>query len=241
MSYLLDLEGTPKDFSFPDTSLALKDPDGLLAVGGCLSVERLYNAYKNGIFPWYSEDDPILWWSPSERAVIFPDDLYVNRSLRKFFRKNPYRVTLNSAFQRVIQACAYIPRGPGNGTWITEEMISAYVALHHAGYAHSIEIWQDEALVGGLYGVLIGQIFCGESMFSAEPNASKLALVALRNHFQPAGLTLIDCQLENQHLINMGAISITREAFIKKLKLSQSPIAKKFLQATELNPLDVGN
>lgn len=241
MSFLTGLDDTPSDFPFPSVSQALKDPDGLLAVGGCLSVPRLLNAYQHGIFPWFSDNDPILWWSPSERAVIQPHALYINRSLRKFLKKQPYRITLNTAFEKVIHLCATIPRGPGNGTWITDEMVAAYVAFHHAGHAHSIEVWQDQTLVGGVYGVLVGQVFCGESMFSLQANASKVALIALRDHLTPGGLALIDCQIESQHLSNMGAITLAREDFIQELAVNTQVIPPHFLQASELNALDIGN
>lgn len=241
MSFLVDLDGTASNTPFPDVSQALKDPDGLLAVGGCLSVPRLLNAYQHGIFPWFSKNDPILWWSPSERAIIEPSDLYINRSLRKFLKNALYRVTLNHAFNSVIEACATIPRGPNNGTWITSEMVAAYINLHSAGYAHSVEVWHEDTLVGGLYGVLIGKVFCGESMFSVQPNASKVALIALRDHLAPAGLALIDCQIENEHLSNMGAVVIPRADFTQKITHHSTPIAQDFLQPTELNVLDVGN
>ncbi|EGN75750.1 leucyl/phenylalanyl-tRNA--protein transferase [Idiomarina sp. A28L] len=241
MSFLTGLDDTPSDYPFPDAEKALADPDGLLAAGGCLSIQRLLNAYQHGIFPWYSKNDPILWWSPSERAVIHPNDLYINRSLRKFLKKHPYQVTLNTAFENVIQACATIPRSPGNGTWITAEMIAAYIALHYAGHAHSVEVWHNQRLVGGLYGVLVGQTFCGESMFSTQTNASKVALIALRDHLTPAGLALIDCQIENPHLSNMGAVTLNRADFIRHLAANSNLISPVFLQTTELSVLDIGN
>lgn len=218
---------------------------GLIAQGGCLSVERLQRAYRQGIFPWFSEDEPILWWQPVWRAVLFPHQIHINRSLRKFLRKKPYCVTLNHAFSQVIRQCASVPRGPGNGTWITEEMIQAYIALHHAGTAHSVEVWQGEQLVGGLYGVLSGTVFAGESMFSLQPNASKVALLALAQTWQPVGLRLIDCQIMNDHLERLGAFMVSRSEYtnflheIQSRKNEQIPIA--YQTARELIFPDVGN
>ena len=248
MNFLSDLDNTSATAAFPPVAQALPEPDGLLALGGCLSVPRLINAYQSGIFPWFGRNDPILWWSPSERAVIFPNQLHISRSLAKFMRKTPYRITLNMAFNSVIKQCATNPRGdPSNGVWITADMIGAYEQLHNAGHAHSIEVWHDEQLVGGLYGVLVGTVFCGESMFSKAENASKVALVAIRDYLVPYGLTLIDCQIPNPHLASLGAVTIPRRKFISLLKSglngpegasikgSMVPIGAQYMLPRELN------
>lgn len=198
---------------FPDTTLA--EPDGLLAIGGDLSVERLFLAYQSGIFPWFSEDDPILWYAPHERCVIFPDGIKISKSMRKILQSNIFKVTENRAFEKVIAQCAKIPRIGQDGTWITNEMQQAYIKLHEKGLAHSVEIWQNEKLVGGLYGVKINKIFCGESMFSLVSNASKTALIHLT---KTMGFELIDCQLPNEHLMSLGAEMISREEYLSVLK-----------------------
>ncbi|MCW8092057.1 leucyl/phenylalanyl-tRNA--protein transferase [Alteromonas sp. ASW11-130] len=208
---------------FPDVSTALDDPDGLLAFGGGLDVNRLFTAYSHGIFPWFSEDEPILWWSPSSRAIIYLKDFHTSRSLRKLINKKRYRVTLDADFKTVIEHCANIPRSyPGSselsGTWITENMMLAYQALHEAGLAHSVEVWEDNTIVGGLYGVAIGKIFCGESMFHTKTDTSKLALSALVKHMQKFDLAFIDCQLPTPHLASLGAKPIKRERFIRELR-----------------------
>ena len=242
-SRLLDLTGTPSDYPFPPPHNALSEPDGLLAVGGCLSVARLRQAYQHGIFPWFSRHEPILWWSPAQRAVIYPEQLHISRSLAKFARQKPYQITLNRNFPAVIQQCATIPRGPGNGVWVTAAMQTAYCALHQAGYAHSVEVWQGNRLVGGLYGVMVGSIFCGESMFSSAENASKLALLALRNYLTPLGLSLIDCQIENPHLTRLGAVSICRDQFLMLLAASRKSagFAQETLTERDLTHLVIGN
>lgn len=201
---------------FPDTALALTDPDGLLAIGGDLSAKRLLTAYQNGIFPWYSDDQPILWWSPDPRAVLFPDELHISKSLAKTIRKNIFKVRFDTAFADVIQYCA-APRRDYAGTWITNEMMAAYVDLHERGYAHSIECWRDDKLVGGLYGISIGKIFFGESMFSLERDASKVAFVQLVEFAKEKGFALIDCQVESEHLNSLGATTIDRAEFISIL------------------------
>ena len=202
---------------FPDVSLACSDPDGLLAVGGDLSVERLVNAYQNGIFPWYNDDQPILWWSPEPRTVLFPKQLYLSRSSRKELRRLDYRITCDQAFDKVIRNCA-APRADGHGTWIGEEMIHAYTELHLAGWAHSVEVWAGDDLAGGLYGVAIGQVFFGESMFRNQTGASKAALVSLSQNLQREEFALIDCQLRSEHLIKMGATEIARDRFSDLLR-----------------------
>jgi leucyl/phenylalanyl-tRNA--protein transferase len=201
---------------FPPVELALRDPDGLLAFGANLSVERLLHAYRAGIFPWYSEGQPIMWWSPDPRAVLRPAELKISRSLRKTLKKQPYTVTLDTAFAEVMDACA-APRRDETGTWITEEMKAAYHTLHLKGHAHSVEAWQDEELVGGLYGVAIGRVFFGESMFARRTDASKVAFVYLIRQLQRWGYALIDCQVHSDHLASLGAVNIPRPAFISLL------------------------
>jgi leucyl/phenylalanyl-tRNA--protein transferase len=213
------------DNEFPPVELAMKDPDGLLAVGGDLSVGRLVNAYRHGIFPWYSDGQPILWWSPDPRLVLYPTQVIIHRSLAKTLRKQPFEVRFDNTFSEVIQACAG-PRRDADGTWITNEMQQAYLRLHKAGYAHSIECWQDDRLVGGLYGIAIGKVFFGESMFSLVSDASKVALVYLCAHLIKWHFSMIDCQVETPHLINMGAVSIPREKFVQQL---QQDIDKSFV------------
>lgn len=201
---------------FPDADKALTEPDGLLAMGGDLSPQRLITAYTNGIFPWYSEGQPILWWSPDPRAVLFPDKLKISRSLDKVIRNTSYEIKFDTAFRQVITACA-APRKNGDGTWITPDMINAYCQLHESGIAHSIETWQDGQLTGGLYGLAIGKVFFGESMFSIERDASKLAFVYLARRLAHNAYELIDCQLHSTHLATLGAEDISRNNFIKLL------------------------
>lgn len=198
---------------FPNPALA--DPDGLLAVGGDLSVERLLLAYRNGIFPWFSDDDPICWYSPHERCVIYPSEVKVSKSMAKVLKSEVFSVTFNKAFKEVIVNCAKVGRKDQPGTWITQEMQDAYINLHEKGYAKSVEVWKDGALVGGLYGVEVDDVFCGESMFSLVSNASKTALIWLcqTNRFK-----LIDCQLPNDHLMSLGAEMISREQYEEFLK-----------------------
>jgi leucyl/phenylalanyl-tRNA---protein transferase len=194
---------------FPNPSLA--DEDGLLAVGGDLRAERLILAYEHGIFPWFSEDDPILWYSPHERCVIYPERIKMSKSMAQVMRNNTFKVTTDGAFEKVIASCAEAPRKNQPGTWITQEMQAAYTRLHELGWAHSIEVWQNEHLVGGLYGMAIGKVFCGESMFSLVSNASKVALIYLCQQFE---FKLIDCQLPNEHLFSLGAEMISRETYM---------------------------
>ena len=205
---------------FPDVELALTEPDGLLAVGGDLSVERLIAAYQQGIFPWFSEGQPILWWSPDPRMVLAPQDIKVSRSLAKTIRKKEFHVTFDKNFRAVITACSEARLEKGkiqNETWILDEMIEAYVDLHEAGYAHSVECWKDEQLIGGLYGIAIGKVFFGESMFSRVSNASKIAFVALAQQLEQWGFKLIDCQVYTSHLESLGAGMISRQQFISLL------------------------
>jgi len=203
--------------SFPDARLALREPDGLLAVGGDLSGERILSAYRNGIFPWYSGEQPILWWSPDPRTVLFPSHLKISRSLRKTLRKQGFSVTLDLAFEPVIKGCAE-QRADQPGTWITHDMARAYGKLHQQGYAHSVECWQDETLVGGLYGIAIGRVFFGESMFSKVSDASKVALCHLVRQLQAWEFGLIDCQVYSDHLASLGAEEIPRDRFIERIK-----------------------
>jgi len=201
---------------FPPLDQALTEPDGLLAFGGDLSVARLLNAYRHGIFPWYSDGQPIMWWSPDPRTILFPDNIKISRSLTKTLRKKTYEITLNKSFQKVIDSCA-APRIGQDGTWITTEMQQAYYELHKAGHAHSVEAWKDNQLVGGLYGLAIGQVFFGESMFAKANDASKVAFVYLVHHLKEAGFKMIDCQVDSAHLQTLGATQISRQLFLKNL------------------------
>lgn len=210
MLYLLDATD-PAD-PFPDPANAEHDPDGLLAVGGDLTPTRLLNAYRRGIFPWFGERDPILWWSPDPRMVLFPDRLKISRSLAKTLRREKFRISFDQAFPQVIRACA-APRKGEPGTWLCDEMIHAYEQLHQLGVAHSVEAWQEDELVGGLYGIALGRIFFGESMFSRVSNASKVAFVSLVKKLQQAGCELIDCQVHTRHLESLGAELIPRREF----------------------------
>ncbi|HHH47874.1 MAG TPA: leucyl/phenylalanyl-tRNA--protein transferase [Gammaproteobacteria bacterium] len=199
--------------AFPDISLALDEPDGLLAVGGDLRPQRLLAAYRQGIFPWYNHGQPILWWSPNPRMVLFPRKLHVSRSLRKTLRQQRFRLSADSAFKAVIEACS-APRGNGEGgTWITEEMQQAYRHLFELGHAHCVECWLDDELVGGLYGIGIGRVFFGESMFSRTRDASKVAFVQLVRQLEQWGYGLVDCQVHSAHLESLGAENIDREHF----------------------------
>ncbi|TKB43745.1 leucyl/phenylalanyl-tRNA--protein transferase [Thalassotalea mangrovi] len=226
---------TLQDLSFPPTEQALSEPNGLLAVGGDLSPPRIINAYTNGIFPWFSEGDPILWWSPDPRAVLPLDKLRINRSLTKFLKKSPYQVTLNKAFNQVIELCADAPFRQED-TWILPSMMQAYQQLHQQGFAHSIEVWQDNYLVGGLYGICIGGFFSGESMFYRAENASKVALVALRNHLLSEHVDFIDCQIQNPFLQSMGAIEISRQAFSQaQARATQRQFNDQFWQPQALH------
>lgn len=202
---------------FPPVSRALAEPNGLLAAGGDLAARRLVDAYRHGIFPWYSEGQPILWWSPDPRMVLFTDEFRVSRSLRRRVKSGAFEVRIDTAFAEVMGACAATPREGQGGTWITSEMIEAYVVMHRLGYAHSVEAWQGDRLVGGLYGLAIGRVFFGESMFSHVTDASKVALVHLVARLQRLGVPLIDCQQETGHLASLGARPIARERFAGKL------------------------
>ena len=194
------------------------EDDGLLAVGGDLTKERLLGAYRRGIFPWYEVGQPILWWSPDPRLVLFPDELKISRSLRKVLRKEQFEIRFDTVFQEVIKSCADVRTKQGEGTWIIPEMQQAYTELHQEGFAHSVESWLDGKLVGGLYGISMGQCFFGESMFSTTNDSSKVALVALADFSQQVGIKLIDCQMTTPHLLSLGAREIKREVFLKMLK-----------------------
>ena len=200
------------DLTFPPTATALTEPDGLLAVGGELSSARLLSAYRRGIFPWFEHGQPILWWTPNPRTVIFPNELHIARSLRKVLRRGDFTLSTDSAFEAVMRACA-APRAGTSGTWIGPAMIEAYCELHRLGYAHSVEVWQDDQLVGGLYGLALGRVFFGESMFSRADNASKVAFAQLARQLAQWGFGVIDCQVANAHLSSLGAREIAREAF----------------------------
>jgi leucyl/phenylalanyl-tRNA--protein transferase len=195
---------------FPDTSFALDEPNGVLAAGGALSVDWLLAAYRQGIFPWFSDDEPILWWTPAPRTILLPSNFHLSKSLRKLIRKQPYRITQNLAFQSVIHHCAETRKDQA-GTWIVDPMINAYITMHQAGHAHSVECWDaEDQLVGGLYGISLGSVFFGESMFSRANNASKLCLHHL---IQSGNCQLIDCQMATAHLMSLGAIEVDRDQF----------------------------
>lgn len=207
---------TRDSLTFPPLTKALQEPNGLLAAGGDLSPERLVQAYRHGCFPWFQDGQPILWWSPDPRTVLFPDDLHVSRSLAKLIRQQRYQVSFDTDFETVIAACA-APRDYADGTWITDPMRAAYCELHRRGFAHSVEVRENGELVGGLYGLAMGRLFFGESMFSRADNASKVGFVTLVEHLRAAGFVLIDCQMPTNHLHSLGARAITRESFAEHL------------------------
>ena len=215
MLHLLDPDDP--EAPFPPVAQAETEPNGLLAVGGDLSPRRLLNAYASGVFPWFSEGQPPLWWSPDPRTVLFPRQVKISRSLHKTLRNRPFRVTLNQAFAEVMAGCA-APRQDDEGTWITDAMFDAYLALHRLGHAHSVEVWEEQRLAGGLYGVAVGRVFFGESMFSRARDASKVALVRFARFLDARGFRLIDCQVYNPHLISLGAEEIERAAFMRLLE-----------------------
>jgi len=206
------------DIVFPPPNLASQE--GLLAVGGDLCQDRLLLAYSMGIFPWFSEAEPTMWWSPDPRLVLYPDELQVSRSLQKTIKKAVFQITMDQAFAQVITECAKIRRKRNEGTWIVPDMINAYCQLHISGFAHSVEAWQNDTLVGGLYGVSLGKCFFGESMFTHATNASKTAFVALVNHLKAFSFDLIDCQVTTGHLVSFGAREIPRNLFLEQLKES---------------------
>lgn len=222
--------------AFPAVHSALRQPNGLLAMGGDLSPERLVAAYKSGIFPWFSPSDPILWWSPDPRLVLRPQAFKLTRSLRKRVRSAGWRISVDTAFLPVIHACAHTPRAGQGGTWIVPEMIAAYTRLHRAGIAHSVEVWDGSRLVGGLYGLAIGRMYFGESMFSAVPDASKAALWALCARLTDWGWPLIDCQQETAHLCSLGAASTTREAFLGEVTDLVESKEQRVWRSNHVNP-----
>jgi leucyl/phenylalanyl-tRNA--protein transferase len=207
------------DAPFPPVSKALRSPNGLLCAGGDLSSGRLVEAYRHGVFPWFSEGDPILWWSPDPRMVLFPEEMKVSRSLRKAVKRGYYELRFDTAFVEVMRQCA-APRMGQGGTWIVPEMIAAYARLHERGYAHSVESWREGELVGGLYGISLGAVFFGESMFARAPDASKVALVHLVERLRAADCRVIDCQQATAHLASLGAREIPRAAFAQLLRES---------------------
>jgi leucyl/phenylalanyl-tRNA--protein transferase len=205
-----------RDLFFPPVDEA--DEEGVLAVGGDLSSERLELAYNNGIFPWFNEGDPVIWWAPDPRMVLFLDELVVSKSMRNILNRNQFKITFNQNFEDVISNCQKIKRDGQNGTWISNEMIDAYCKLNKEGVAKSVEVWHDDVLAGGLYGVDLGHVFCGESMFSKVSNASKVAFISLVNHLKTENYKLLDCQVYNPHLESLGCREIDREDFMSILK-----------------------
>ena len=217
------------DEAFPEVDSALAEPNGLLCGGGDLSPQRLLAAYRNGIFPWFSDGDPILWWSPDPRMVLFPGEFHASHSLRRRLRTGSFEVRLDTAFDAVIRACAETPRGDQNGTWISERMQRAYGRLHELGIAHSVETWVDGVLCGGLYGVELGHVFFGESMFSHATDCSKIALAHLARFLEGRGFAVIDCQMRTPHLASLGAREIRRAEFRRLIRAaSASPTAVKW-------------
>jgi leucyl/phenylalanyl-tRNA--protein transferase len=233
---MISLDGTPAGQIFPSTHLATAKPNGLLAVGGDLSTTRLIQAYRQGIFPWYNAGEPILWWAPNPRCVLFPEDFHLSRSLKRHIKQGGATLSIDQDFTGVINHCA-APRNQQSETWILPEMQAAYTELHQQGIAHSIELWQKDQLVGGLYGVAIGRIFFGESMFSRMPNASKIVMYFLSQFFQQHGFPLLDCQIYNPHLQSLGAVEIPREEFLSILNNSinkqQAP------EIWKMKPIDI--
>lgn len=213
------------DLSFPPAEQALTRPNGLLATGGDLRPERLLNAYRGGIFPWFDAGGPILWWSPDPRLILRIEDFRISRKMKSLARRRPYEITMNRAFAEVVRNCG---AGRTMGTWITPAMETAYCQLHELGHAHSVEVWNESRLIGGLYGVALGRIFCGESMFSLEDNASKLALERLVRQLLAWGFRLIDCQISSDHLLSLGAVEIPRREFLRQLSrlIREPPPAK---------------
>ena len=205
-----------KELYFPPVETA--STEGIVAFGGDLSPERLVLAYSSGIFPWFEDDEPILWWSPPERMVLFFEDLKISKSMRNIINRKQFKVTFNTAFREVILNCKKISRKDQIGTWITDNMVEAYCKLHELGIAKSVEVWENDELVGGLYGVDLGHVFCGESMFSKVSNASKIAFIALAKQLEMANYRLLDCQVYNDHLASLGCVEIDREDFLKVLK-----------------------
>lgn len=205
-----------KEIAFPPAHLA--GEHGLLAIGGDLSVERLIFAYKKGVFPWFNEGEPIVWYTPNPRMVLFPEQLKISKSMRKFLKSNSYRISFNENFEQVILNCKTVTRKGQEDTWITDEMLLAYIRMHRAGYAKSFEVWNGQELIAGLYGVELDGVFCGESMFTKVSNCSKLAFIHMVEHYRDKGFKLIDCQVYNEHLSSLGAVEISRDEFLNYLK-----------------------
>ncbi|MFV1874006.1 MAG: leucyl/phenylalanyl-tRNA--protein transferase [Oleiphilus sp.] len=220
-----ELPWLDKHTDFPNPSAALSEPNGLLAASSELCTEQILLAYRSGIFPWYSEEQPVLWWSPDPRCIIYPNQVHISRSLKKHNKQHQPRLTFDSHFAQVIRHCARLDSE--EGTWITAEMEEAYIALHEAGYAHSVEVWENNTLIGGLYGIAMGQCFFGESMFSLAPNASKIAFAYLCRQLEKWNYQIIDCQVDNPHLRTLGAITIPRKTFLEQLERSVNKPARK--------------
>jgi leucyl/phenylalanyl-tRNA--protein transferase len=214
---MLTLTKLNQQLIFPPPDMAHTDPNGLLAFGGDLSAKRLLLAYSSGIFPWFSHDEPIMWWSPDPRGILPLNNFKCSKSLKKFSRNCDYHITINCAFDQVIDICAAIPRND-SGTWITNDMLNAYKKLHQLGHAHSVEVWSEDELVGGLYGIAVGKVFCGESMFHKATNASKLAMLALVELLKSQAAEFIDCQMQNPHLASLGCIEVPRDKFLTMLQ-----------------------
>jgi leucyl/phenylalanyl-tRNA--protein transferase len=206
-----------KELKFPPVDMANKD--GLLAIGGDLKLERIMLAYNQGIFPWYSDETPIMWWSPDPRFVLFPSKLKISKSTRQLLRKNPFKITFDRRFEEVIRQCQNAPRKEQDGTWITDELVNAFIKLHKKGFAHSVEVWQNNELVGGLYGLSIGKVYFGESMFSKVSNASKVGFITLVQEMQKRGISLVDCQVHTDYLESLGAEHITRDNYMGHLEV----------------------
>jgi leucyl/phenylalanyl-tRNA--protein transferase len=223
------------DDPFPPVERALAEPNGLLAAGGDLSPSRLLDAYARGIFPWFNDDDPVLWWSPDPRMVLLPGELHMSRTLRRTIRSTQFRVTLDRAFRAVMEGCAG-PRAAQDGTWITDDMVRAYARLAELGHAHSVEAWVDDELAGGLYGVAVGRVFYGESMFSRRSNASKVALAYLARQLERWSFELIDCQMSTEHLVSLGAREIPRADFLRRLEhgVAQPPVPSPWILDDDL-------
>ena len=213
---MLTLTKLDQQLIFPPAELALIEPNGLLAFGGDLSIQRLLLAYSSGVFPWFNQNEPIMWWSPDPRGILPLDNFKCSKSLKKFARNCDYKITINNAFDQVIDICAAIPRNDA-GTWITNDMMNAYRHLHRLGHAHSVEVWSEDILVGGLYGIIVGKVFCGESMFHKATNASKLAMLSLVEYLKSQGAEFIDCQMQNPHLASLGCIEVPRTKFLTML------------------------
>lgn len=229
----------PNSFDFPPLNSALTEPNGLLAIGGDLSSERLIQAYQHGIFPWFNEGEEILWWSPTPRAIINVNSLRINKTLKKFLKKELYTVSINTCFDRVMDYCANALFRK-EGTWIVDEMKHAYKQLHRQGFAHSIEVWDKERLVGGLYGIAINGFFSGESMFYLKTNASKVALVNLAQLLKSENIDFIDCQITNDFLVDMGSFEISREDFVQQKNIAQNiKLSSKFWQPRTLESLNL--